>query len=225
MISSKSWNWKIVKDKDASNWLNPSIESFYLLNRWNSQDKRIFLDLGCGLGRHTILFAKNGFKVYAFDLSANAIERTKQWLLKENLIADCKIGDMLELPYDSESIDCILCRNVISHTDTEGMKKIVNEIYRVLKKDGECYLTLGSKDTWGFKQKDWPLVDCNTRIRMDEGPEKGIPHFYADYNLILELFCNFEIDMIYQVEDFFDNKGKKFSSFHYHVLIKKTSNN
>ena len=34
-------------------WKNPSIESFYLVNRWKSQDKKDFLDLGCGLGRHS----------------------------------------------------------------------------------------------------------------------------------------------------------------------------
>ena len=221
MIGSKSWNWKMVKDKDAEYWFTPSIESFYLLNRWDSQNKKIFLDLGCGLGRHTILFAKNGFKVFAFDLSENAIERTKIWMNEEGLLADYKIGDMLELPYKKESMDCILCRNVISHTDTEGMKKIIKELYRVLKKDGECYLTLGSKDTWGFKQENWPLVDPNTRVRMEEGPENGIPHFYADYNLILELFNIFKIEMIYQIEDFSNDKEKIYSSFHYHILIRK----
>lgn len=223
MISSKSWNWKIVEDKHAENWLTPSIESFYLLNRWDSQNKKTFLDLGCGLGRHTVLFARNGFNVFAFDLSDIAIKRTKSWMEEEKLIADYKVGDMINLPYKNESMDSILCRNVISHTDTEGMKKIVNELYRVLKKDGECYLTLGSKDTWGFKQEHWPLVDSNTRIRMEEGPENGIPHFYADYNLILELFSIFNIEMIYHLEDFYNDKEKNkvFSSFHYHVLIKK----
>lgn len=132
-----------------------------------------------------------------------------------------KCGDMLELPYENESFDSILCVNVISHTDTEGMKKVINEIKRVLKKDGEVYLTLGSKETWGFKQEDWPLVDPNTRIRMDEGPEKGIPHFYADYNLIKELFKDFSIEMIYQKEDFKESKDKVFSSYHYHIIIKK----
>ena len=30
--------------------------------------------------------------------------------------------------------------------------------------DGEAYFTLGSKESWGFKQIHWPLVDENTRI-------------------------------------------------------------
>ena len=134
---------------------------------------------------------------------------------------DCIFGDMLELPYKDNKFDCILCRNVISHTDTEGMKIIVSELKRVLKKDGECYLTLGSKDTWGFKQENWPLVDPNTRLRMQEGPEYKTPHFYADYNLCQELFKDFEIINIYQVIDYSKSNDRVFDSYHYHLLIKK----
>jgi ubiquinone/menaquinone biosynthesis C-methylase UbiE len=221
MVKSKGWNWEIVENDINNIWKIPSIESFYLVNRWLSQGKKEFLDLGCGLGRHTILFAKNGFNTYAFDISENAIERTKAWVEELDLKADYKVGDMLELPYPDNKFDCILCRNVISHTDTNGMKKIVSELYRVLNKNGECYLTLGSKDTWGFKQEDWPLVDENTRIRMEEGPEKGTPHFYADYNLINELFKDFKIELINQIEDFHVKDDKILNEWHYHILIRK----
>ena len=216
MIKSKSWNWNIVRENNEEFWKNPSEESYYLVNRWLSQDKKGFLDLGCGLGRHCILFAKNGFEVFAFDLSENAIERTRDWMESESLKATYNVGDMLELPYSDGSMDCILCRNVISHTDTEGIKLVIKELARVLKKDGECYLTLGSKKTWGFQQ-DWPVVDDNTKIRVEDGPENGIPHFYADYDLIKELFKDFKIENVSQVETFYNDS----SSWHYHILIKK----
>lgn len=221
MIESKGWNWEIVKGEGESIWKNPSIESFYLLNKWQNENKKEFLDLGCGIGRHSILFGKNGFNVSCFDISENAIEKTKKWAEEENLEFKYAVGDMLELPYEDESFDCILCRNVISHTDTEGMKVIVKELYRTLRKDGECYLTLGSKDTWGFKQSNWPFVDLNTKLRMEEGPEYKVPHFYADYNLIKELFYQFEILNIYQVIDYHEKEDNVFESYHYHVLIRK----
>lgn len=221
MINSKAWKWEIVTEDGKKHWKEPSIESYYLLNRWLNQNKSNFLDLGCGLGRHTIQFAKGGFNTFAFDLSENSIQKTKEWADKEKLKIDFRIGDMLDLPYKNESMDCILCRNVISHTDTEGMKKVVNELDRVLKSEGECYLTLGSKETWGFKQ-DWPVVDENTKIRVEDGPENGIPHFYADTDLIFELFHNFEIIILNHIEDY--THPRKFghtSSWHYHLLIKK----
>ena len=221
MVESKGWNWKIVNEESAQIWKNPSIESYYLLNRWKSQGKKEFLDLGCGLGRHSIQFAQNGFNVYSFDISQDAIEKTRKWAENEQLNLDYKIGDMLNLPYKKEQFDCILCRNVISHTDTEGMKKVIKELNRVMKKGAECYLTLGSKDTWGFKQTDWPLVDENTRLRMEEGPEYKIPHFYVDYDLVIKLFSEFEIINVYQVVDYYEKDSQISNSYHYHVLIRK----
>ncbi|HOO76209.1 MAG TPA: hypothetical protein PLS66_13005, partial [Tepiditoga sp.] len=66
---SKAWDWKEVKDKI---WYEPSEESYYLLKRW--QNFNTFLDLGCGLGRHSVLFAENNFETYALDLSEYAVE-------------------------------------------------------------------------------------------------------------------------------------------------------
>ena len=33
MVESKAWNWKIVKEDKEEYWKNPSVESYYLLNR------------------------------------------------------------------------------------------------------------------------------------------------------------------------------------------------
>ncbi len=220
IIKSKGWNWEIVSGEYAEQWKNPAIESFWLLNRWHNQNKKDFLDLGCGLGRHTILFAKNGFNVHACDIAQNAVDRTNEWLRSENLVVATTVCDMLHLPYEDEIFDCILCRNVISHTDTNGMRQIVTELKRILRSGGECYLTLGSKNTWGFQQ-DWPMVDANTKLRMEEGPEYKVPHFYADYDLIQELFVDFKIELIQHIADYYTVNGKVSESYHYHVLIRK----
>ena len=218
MIKSQGWDWKIVKNDFDNIWRTPSIESYYLVNRW--KDKKDFLDLGCGRGRHSILFGKNGFNVHAFDISEEAIKSTKEWAKSENLTFDYKVGDMLELPYDDNSMDSILCRNVISHTDTEGIKKVVSELKRVLRMNGECYLTLASKSTWGYKQ-DWPMVDDNTKLCMNEGPEYKVPHFYVDYNLVKELFKDFKIINIHQEIDYYEKQEGVAESYHYHILIHK----
>lgn len=221
MVESKGWKWEVVEDDESSIWKNPCMESYYLLDRWKSQNQVRFLDLGCGLGRHSIQFGKNGFRVCCFDISEDAICRTKSWAESEGLSFEYAIGDMLKLPYADGSMDCILCRNVISHTDTKGVQQAISEIYRVLGAGAECYLTLGSKATWGPTEKEWPSIDENTKLRMEEGPEYRVPHFYADYNLIKELFVNFKILSITHVENFWESNGMTKSAFHYHVLVKK----
>ncbi|MDO4742295.1 MAG: class I SAM-dependent methyltransferase, partial [Candidatus Saccharibacteria bacterium] len=215
MVDSKAWDWNKVKGDHEKYWQEPAIESYYLINRWLAQNKKDFLDLGCGLGRHTIQFAKAGFNTFGFDLSETSIRRTEEYAKETGVKVELLVGDMLSLPYSDDSFDCVYCRNVISHTDTAGMRKIVAELKRILREGGECYLTLGSKQTWGFKQ-DWPVVDENTKIRVEDGPENGIPHFYADYDLIVDLFKDFEIIKVFQVEGYI-TRERTTSSFHYHV--------
>lgn len=221
MVESKGWKWEMVGDDADSVWKIPSKESYYLLNRWQQQQKKAFLDLGCGLGRHAMLFGKNGFDVRCFDISEDAVCRTRTWAENEGLCFRYDIGDMLSLPYDDACVDCILCRNVISHTDTEGVKMAISEIYRVLKCGGECYVTLASKCDRGFLHEDWTAVDANTKLRLEEGPEYGIPHFYTDYGLIFELFASFEIIDVEHIETFNEIHPESGSAYHYHVLCRK----
>ncbi len=219
IVKSKGWDWQMVTGEAAEFWKNPAPEAFYLLSRWKNQQKRTFLDLGCGLGRHTIFFAMNGFDVSAFDISGNAIERTGSWAKDLGLAVNLKQGDMLNLPFADESMDCVLCMNVISHTDTKGVYRIADELKRILKMNGECYFTLGSKQTWGYKQ-NWPVVDENTKLRDEPGPEYMIPHFYADFDLIMQIFNNFDVTDIKHVGTYYMN-NRESESYHWHVLIRK----
>lgn len=222
MVESKEWDWNKLNEEQLKEWKEPAIESYYLINRWKKQKKKEFLDIGCGLGRHSIQFAKNGFDVNAIDLSKNAIDYAIKWAKYEKLLINFKKCDMIDLTFEKESFDCILCRNTISHTDTEGINKIINEIYRILKIDGECFLTLGSKNSAIFKNLNNPRADPNTAIRMDDGPEKGVPHFYADEDILLELFKKFEIIYMSQVQDLKTKEDGGLKSYwHYLVLIKK----
>ena len=61
------------------------------------------------------------------------------------------------------------------------------------------------------------LFPENTKIRIEDGPENGIPHFYADYDLIKEIFKDFSIEKIHEIRGFYGKGG----SYHYHVLIRK----
>ena len=82
-------------------------------------------------------------------------------------------------------------------------------------------MTLGSKDSSQFKDNDWPLIDDNTKLRMEEGPEYKVPHIYVDYESSKELFKEFKIIDIYQVIDYYEENGKVYDGYHYHLLIKK----
>ena len=220
MTDSKGWDWKQLEGERKKLWQEPAIEYYYIAERWKNEGFKTALDLGSGLGRHAIALSKDGFKVSAFDISEDGMEELKKVSREENLDIDTKIGDMINLPYNDEEFDSIFCYNVVSHQDTSGVKKVIEEIKRVLKPEGECFLTLQSKSTWGFKQ-DWPVIDENTKLKMVPGEEYKVPHFYADPDLIRELFKDFSIISLRHIENFWKKEDGYTSSFHYHVLIKK----
>lgn len=125
MTISKSWEW----EKETSEiWLRPSKESYYPVNRWKTAGFGEILDLGCGLGLHSIFFARNGFKVSSCDLSVEGVDHLKKWAGRENLNIDARVADMLRLPYAADSFDCVFAYHVISHTDSKRIRKIISVI-------------------------------------------------------------------------------------------------
>lgn len=218
MIDSKAWKWEIVS-KDDNYWNKPAQEVYYLCEDWKEKKFSKFLDVGCGLGRNAIFMAKNGFKVSAFDLSNYSVEIAYEKAKEQGIMFDkiC-VADMLNMPFDDDSFDCLLAINVISHTDTEGFKKILSEIKRVLKAGGEAYFTVGSKESFWFNNPDCIYVDENTKIRVEDGPENGIPHFYIDDNDCFTMFNDFKIIAIKNVREL--TKHGNFSP-HYHIWLKK----
>lgn len=217
MADSKAWNWR---ENTEDFWKIPSAESYYCAARWKDMEFTDLLDFGCGLGRHAIHFAKSGFSVSAFDLSADAVKSTLTWAEHDNLSIPTVCCDMQQLPYADASFDCLFAYHVISHTDSQGILRILSEIRRVLRVGGEAFVTLCSKDTWSFRDAGYPKIDENTVIKTCDGPEYGIPHFYVNMDDIESLFAGFELQSVRHTDDCFWN-GKRQNSKHYFILARK----
>lgn len=217
MEEVKAWDWS--KNENLI-WEKPSLESYYYVNLWKAKNYQNILDLGCGIGRHTKLFCENGFKVWGCDLSEVAVSNTMQKLKLASLDAKVEVADMHNLPYEDEKFDAIFSYHTISHTTSLKIKTIIKEITRVLKKKGEIFLTLCSKSTYSFQSNLYPHLDENTLIKTDEGPEKGIPHFYVDLEDIKDLFSDFQIINIRHIDDITLSDNDK-HSFHYFMHLKK----
>lgn len=211
---SKAWDWS---KSNAQEWNYPSEESYYLLHRWQNRGFQRMLDLGCGRGRHALQFARAGFQVRAMDLSEPVVKALAQQAAKAHLPIQATTGDMLQLPYEDRQFDCLLAYHVISHTDSKGIQRILEEIRRVLKTGGEFFLTFVSKNGGGYQRSHYPRIDAHTLLKTDEGPEKNIPHFYADERLIHELFANDHLITVRQVQEVPVKAGDR-DSWHYMVL-------
>lgn len=192
MAQSKEWNWNAA---DRSRWLTPSQECIYYAYKWQQEGLQTLLDLGCGIGRHTLYFAQHGFHVTAADLSQDAVNAAAA-LCREHEVPSESVAfeaaDMLALPFAPESFDCVFSYQVISHQDTAGVQRAIDEITRVLKPGGKVFLTLCSKEHYAFHNPQFPKLDENTILRT-EGAETDVPHFFADKPLIRRLFHDYDL--------------------------------
>lgn len=207
------FDWSAVQDKAI--WLDPCEESYYYAEKWRREGKRSLLDLGCGLGRHSLLFAACGFKVTALDISDEALSHLKKASRELGADIACRRADMESLPFANDAFDCVFAMHSAGHCDTEGMKRIMSEIKRVLKPDGRLFLTLCSKETWTYTESGFPRLDENTVIKTD-GPEQGVPHFFVDKEDIKRLFSDLRLIKVRHIDDCFSD-GKWRNMKHYFI--------
>ena len=210
---SNSWDWDKVSERRY--WLEPSDESYYYAEKWKREGRRKVLDLGCGLGRHSLLFARYGFDVTALDSSREAVELLSASSKEEGLGIRCDVGDMHALPYADDSFDCVFAYLSVSHTDSKGILKILSEIRRTLVSGGSLFFTLCSKDTWSFTDADYPHIDDNTLVKV-EGAEAGLPHFYVNMDDIMGLMSGFELIRVRHIDDCYYG-GERHNSKHYFI--------
>ena len=185
----KGWDWKENKD---NYWLIPDNDVYYLSEHFKQKGFKKILDLGVGLGRHSIFFAQKGFDVSGIDISEYAVNRLKEISDKNNLNIDVRQANMLKLPFDDNSFDVVFSYNVIYHTDTKGFDTVLSEIKRVLRSGGEFYFTMISKNSWTFSSPEAPTrrIDENSIYIDGKESEIDVPHFYVNLDDIKRLFSN-----------------------------------
>jgi SAM-dependent methyltransferase len=216
MASRMGWNWSDVPDAD---WSVPSEDVYYFLYRWRERELLRVLDLGCGIGRHSLLFAEHGYRVTAVDLSDSGLKRLRTAAQDKRVSVATTIADVTALPFDEGCFDAILAYHSIYHVDTAGMVSAIAEARRVLRPGGEIYMSLISKANSSFTGTECKVVDANVRLKREvEGTV--LPHFYVDHNDIPVLLAAFTILRTRHVEDIYDDG----SSWHYFVHAMKPAN-
>jgi len=103
---------------------------------------KICLDAGCGGGRFVVALAKCGAKkAIGVDISRDAITEADYRLDSRDLRnAEVYIGSVLDLKYEDNTFDYVVCSGVIHHT--HNPKKGFNELIRVLKPGGTLFLSV-----------------------------------------------------------------------------------
>ena len=120
--------------------LIPSVAALSALKKFEEENIKKILELGAGLGRDTVFFAKNKIKVEALDYSPTAIKIIEKKAKDNNCskLVSTKHFDVRDkLPYKDNSIKGIFSHMLYCMALTNSdIKKLNNEILRVLKPGG-----------------------------------------------------------------------------------------
>ena len=93
------------------------------------------------MGTDSVEYAKNGAKVTAIDIGEDQINLTKLNFKLRNLQYDeITTGNVENLKFKDETFDLVYCFGVIHHT--VEISKAIDEIFRVLKNDGEAIIMI-----------------------------------------------------------------------------------
>jgi SAM-dependent methyltransferase len=104
------------------------------------EGKTTILELGCGQGRDTIWFARNGFKVYALDYSSQGLEaidaKARELKLSDRIVT--KMHDLrAPLPFADGTFDACYSHMLLCMALTSSeIEFLSDEIRRVLKPGG-----------------------------------------------------------------------------------------
>ena len=121
--------------KDDEYWkkhINKNIEEDLWINDYKDcLNGGICLDLGCGIGQYSKWFMENGYEVISSDISKIALEKVKEF--NSNVVN----LDMREkLPFEDNKFDVVFANLSIHFFSDSDTKNLMNEIKRILKKDG-----------------------------------------------------------------------------------------
>ena len=120
--------------------LTPSVAALSALKKFEEDNIKEIIELGAGLGRDTVFFAKNKIKVEALDYSSTAIKIIEKKAKDNNLskLVSTKHFDVRDkLPYADNSIKGIFSHMLYCMALTNsGINKLNDEILRVLEPGG-----------------------------------------------------------------------------------------
>lgn len=168
---------KNVYDNISESWSrlrrSPQKKAVEFLNE--NPKAGIFLDIGCGSGRHTSLFSK--------DYLAVGMDISKKMLLsaRKNDKSSFYIqADFCCLPFKDKVIDKILCYAVLHHLNKKEQVKALGELKRISKKTSSILISVWKK----WQKRFFPLNLIKNEIYVPWGKESRYYYLFSRRDFI-----------------------------------------
>ena len=116
----------------------------YLQRVLNAPKDSTVLDVGCGIGAHSIRLAERGFSVLGVDFSESVLKMAAQNISSSGLQDSIRVQheNILSLSFADGTFDYILCWGVLMHIP--DVERAISELERVLRKGGILVISEGN---------------------------------------------------------------------------------
>ncbi len=181
----------------------------------NKPSKSI-LDLGCGDGRDSIFFAKQGYEVTAVDVSPIALQILKKKIDEENIRnINVTEQDLLKIEFPENSFDIIYTHLSLHYFLDRQTTEVFKNLHKIINQSGFLFIKCKSIEDEEFgKGKE---VEKN--VFMTE--ENYLRHFF-DEGYMKEKLQLFKIIKIEKTEGTYEGlAGCKISHFIEGIAVKE----
>jgi SAM-dependent methyltransferase len=226
------WDQQWSSEAGRDGWLRPEPDVEAFVHQIRKKAARNAVDLGCGIGRHALFLAREGFNVTAIDLSTNGLNHLHHKAVEKDLQIDLGIAAMTDLKnvhrylvleppevaeewdIPSAAIDYLLAWNVIYHGDLNTLCRSLSEIARVLRPGGWFQGTLLSKHNANFGVGKEIAPDTWINEDMDD---KGHPHCYINASDMTNYLWDAGMELI----QLHHREHEKPGSYHWHLVAER----
>lgn len=133
-------------------WHKSKLSLLGKIGSFSAED--IVLDAGCGSGNAVFYLAKKVKSLMGLDNNKEAINFAKNQVRKLKLTnATFKLADLRRIPFKEKYFTKAILFEVVEHFTEKDYKRIISEIYRVLKTGGFLYITVPNKIS------SWPIIE------------------------------------------------------------------
>jgi len=173
---------KQIWEKIAPEWHKYKEKPSKLSESFLKKQKGNVLDLGSGSGRH-LTKIKNG-EMFLVDFSKEMLRLAEKKAKKKKIKAKFKVADIAKLPFEDNLFNAAIAISSIHCTPKNQHKKIVKELYRVMKSKAKALIGVWNKESKRFKK-------YKEKERYIGWTTKGKRYYYLfDESEIHKLFKN-----------------------------------
>ena len=161
---------------------------FQLMELDQIAGKRV-LDVGCGIGQHTVFHALHGAELYGVDISAVGIATGARMARANNVADRCHftVASVSYLPYEDDYFDIVVLNAALHHVIK--YPNYNTEIWRVLKPGGKLFVADGVRNSI-YKA----LRECYRSIARDKPDRGDVDLFMSDLKEFLEGYQNLYLE-------------------------------